>query len=154
MVTNEIEFQPVPAEDVHYVWPHVREALEVGLQRTSGQYFYTIEDVREALAGRTMQLWVVVENRQLVASVITQVHKFPRASAVNIFLMGGSNLDKWMELARPVLSQWGEAQGCEYYSGGGRPAWQRKLKSYEGLVSDYNFVFPIGGRYANEEVYH
>lgn len=105
--------------NAHADFARCRQYLEDALELAGGTH--AIEDIIVGVQLGAYHFW---PGRQ--AAAITEVHAFPRARVLNVFLAGG-DLDEIMDM-EPLFASWGAYLGCSHVSLTGRPGWERVLK--------------------------
>lgn len=109
------------ADQIDAVWHEVAPHIQRGLEHGSN---YTLEDVREGLKNKTMQLWTwrdSIVHAALVTTIQEDDIKYCLYLAV-----GGSLMREWLPYQR-VIESWAREHGCEEMQIYGRPGWGRKL---------------------------
>ena len=96
------------------------------------------EDAIENVLNKSMQLWVVLVSGQLKAVCVTQIDQYKRGKVLSAPIIGGEDMDKWVEALDDTLTRYAKEQGCVLLSGGGRKGWERVLKPL-GWVADYQY---------------
>ena len=99
----------VPPTQVPHIWEKVHEHLLRMAPHSEGEL--EPEDFFEALTEGEMQLWVAIENKDIVASMVTQVVPYPRKRVLRIISIGGDGMDRWIEHL-PMVEEWALSMGC------------------------------------------
>lgn len=115
---------PVSSQDVcHYseiALPFIKLAMEQSDQRIS------IDDIWTDLANRERQLWVIKDQDEYIAAVVTMVYTNSLGQKIGeISLAGGKNHARWINFADGV-SAWFKEQGCDFCDIVGRLGWARE----------------------------
>ena len=118
----------VPVEDIPYIWDQVEEHIERAAPHSEGEL--EPDDFMSALADGEMQLWVALEEDQIVASMITQVADYPRKRVLKIITMAGEDMHKWIDNL-PVVENWALSMGCTSLECWGRKGWLKILKDWK-----------------------
>ena len=105
----------IPAEE----WERCAPWIQAALDRSPG--FFTIEDVLERCERGAAVFW---PGRR--SAVVTEFQIYPRAKALNFWLIGG-DLGELLDEMAPVIEAWAKAQGCTDVTGAGRRGWERPL---------------------------
>lgn len=121
-----ITIEGIQAADAPAMWPHVREWCLEALNR--GGALIGIDDLKKGVADRTMQMWVTRENGKLLAVVLTEIVAWPQGQVLSAFVIGGTDMHKWLPAFDDTLSRYAREHGCKFLSGGGRKGWERVLK--------------------------
>ena len=100
-------------------WERCAPWIEAALARGMG--FHTLEDVLDqCVAGRAV-FWPGKRS-----AVVTEFQFYPRAKALNYWLIGG-DLDELLDEMAPHIEAWAKAEGCTDVTGAGRRGWERPL---------------------------
>lgn len=104
------------------LWAAYAPMLEKALLRCC-EGTWLIEDVKAAVMSGRMQFWHT-DN----AAVVTEILKYPRKSALNCWLCGGSMAE--MEELYPHLEAFAKDNGCYAMYGAGRKGWGKKMQQF------------------------
>ena len=85
----------VSPEDVSVVWPSILEYIEEVVSHSQGEM--TAENFYEELTNGSMQLWVSIEGKEVLACMITQIAPYPNKQVLRIIALGGVEMDKWIQ---------------------------------------------------------
>ena len=127
----------VSPEDVSVVWPSILEYVEEVVSHSQGEA--TSDHYYEELTSGTMQLWVSIEGKEVLACMITQIAPYPNKQVLRIIALGGVEMDKWIHFL-PDIEHWAMNIGCTALEAWGRKGWLRILQdwkcSYHILTKD------------------
>lgn len=139
-----VDVRLVHQHDLPEIWPLVRQNVIDAAVFSNGRYTdKTAAD--EVLAG-SMQLWVIIEDEEIITSFITQVMRYPTGiKCCDIYALGGNSIKKWLKPAIDAVSEWAEAAGCSSIEFVGRPGWEKMLKNWGKL--SIMMELPIGDNY-------
>jgi hypothetical protein len=116
----------VPPDQVKEAWPRiaylVSQALECGDTPLS-------EVESDVMAGRGL-LWLVVEDRQVLAAVTTHLETVKGIKVCTISSCAGGPIEKIMPFIGR-LEQYGRDEKCQRMRVNGRRGWGKLLKDYE-----------------------
>jgi hypothetical protein len=118
----------VPPDHVPYVWEKVEEHLLRMAPHSEGEL--EPDDFFEALIEGDMQLWLAIENKDIVASMVTQIVPYPRKRVLRIISIGGDEMDKWIHQL-PMVEDWALTMGCTSLECWGRKGWLKVLKDWK-----------------------
>ena len=93
---------------------------------------YNIETLRARLLSGNAQLFVC-GNYELIT--VTEIVIYPRSKVLNIFMVAGKNIDKWL-IYLPAIEAWAKSEGCNEIEESGRHGWIRKLTKCGYYVKD------------------
>jgi len=114
----------VYANDLEPIWEEIKPHLKSALSYSDDKY--SLEDIREGIEGKEMQLFIVVKE-DILATVVTSIYEYPNSKVMTVVLTGGEKMDKWIHLIEQ-LERWAKDEGCDYMEILGRPGWERVLK--------------------------
>ena len=118
----------VPSDQVPYIWEKVEEHLLRMAPHSEGEL--EPDDFFESLTDGDMQLWVAIENKDIVASMVTQIVPYPRKRILRIIAIGGDEMDKWIHQL-PMVEDWALTMGCTALECWGRKGWLKVLKDWK-----------------------
>lgn len=121
-------FTAVPTEGVEIVWKDVKPLLDKAVNTSKGKF--SIEDIYEYLLNGYYSLWIVMENKKVIAAITTRIVEYPASKGMAMDWIGGENINKWLPVAQKQISEFAKECGCSHLEGFGRKAWQRVLKKF------------------------
>lgn len=116
----------VQTEDIDQIWPEAAPFIKKAVERNEK---FEPEDIKQLLLDRKAQLWVVVDNKQFIAAIITSIEHSATKKWVRVMWAGGSEIDKWL-YAMDVIENWARSIGCHRSMVIGRNGWLKKLNGY------------------------
>ena len=117
----------VSPDDVPYIWDKVLPYIE--LSQTDEKEL-SPDDFLDSLVGGEMQLWVVVEEKEVIACMISRFANYPQKKVFRIVFVGGEGMEKWLEFL-PLIEDFALMNGCTFIEVWGRKAWLRILKDWK-----------------------
>jgi len=117
----------VNAEDINAIWPTIEHLVQKPLTKTKSDIYYDTDDIKNYIKSRDMQLWVAIDNNKIIAIFVTQVLIFPKRKVFDIFLVGGSGMNKWITTAWRTFKAYATEQHCDGIRGFGREGWTKVL---------------------------
>jgi hypothetical protein len=115
-------------------WKRCRHWIEAALERAPT---HTIEDIEIGLVRGIYVFWPASRS-----AAITEIHIYPRAKHMHLFLAGG-DLDELKSMV-PMWRSWARFNGCSKLTLAGRRGWERALKD-QGWKADLVFLsIPAG----------
>lgn len=105
----------------------------------------TFDDIVEGIIDQSVQLWIVVENRdgkKLKAVFLTSVERDKEDWVLSLFNLGGEDPKSWVSACHQAMHEFAKKEGCARVRLCGRPGWQRILPDY-----------PITGRRGDHYIY-
>ena len=121
-------FTSVPREGVDIVWKDVKPLLNKAVNTSKGKF--NIEDIYQYLLNDYYNLWIVMENKKVIAAITTRIVEYPTSKGMAMDWIGGENINKWLPVAQKQISEFAKECGCSHLEGFGRKAWQRVLKKF------------------------
>ena len=118
----------IDPDDIPYIWDHVQPHLEAMAPHSEGEL--EPDDFFEGIANETMQLWVAVEDNEMLASMVTMIVPYPRKKVLRIISIGGSGMEKWIGFI-PLIEDWALSLGCTSLECWGRKGWLKVLKDWK-----------------------
>jgi hypothetical protein len=107
---------PAPSLDFERAAPYLERALE------HAPHTHTLADLRAGVASGDFQLWPGERS-----AILTQIHQYPRATVLCIYLAGGL-MSELLEMLPSVLT-WARNWGCTSAFIAGRSGWARVLSA-------------------------
>lgn len=120
-------FTGVPVNGISQVWskvePMIRDALALG---------ETTSEVLLRLYKGDAQLWVILNDGEAIAAVVTEVvTEVTDRKVCNIWAVGGSDMHKWFDFLS-TIEEWAADNGCDAIGiEHARPGWKRLMKDYK-----------------------
>lgn len=118
----------VDPDEVHQVWPFVRDGVWTALNKGVGGAFNLVE--RDVLRGDAL-LWLAVE-QQICGACITQLIETDQGRKCLILSLHGDGMDGWFGFL-PKIEEFAKAEGCATVEVTGRVGWKRILKEYDQI---------------------
>ena len=118
----------VEIDEIEQIWRHVKPLLDKATPHSEGEM--EAEDFLPLLLSGTMQLWVAIENKEIIAAMVSQIVSYPRKSVMRIISIGGEDMEKWMPNF-PIFENWALDLGCTAIEAWGRKGWLRVLDDWK-----------------------
>ena len=115
-------------EDVAYVWEEVVPLLARVAPHTEGEL--EPDDYIEPLTHGDMQLWVVIENKQVIAALVTQIVPYPQKKVLRLISLAGEDFQEikdFLEMVE-VFALKNECSALEMW---GRKGWKKLLSDWK-----------------------
>ena len=127
----------VEAEDVDMVWGDVPPLIEKALLHAEGELIP--DDIKKHLTSGDLRLWVAFKDKDIIASMVTEIIKYPRKKIVRIITLAGKGMDMWYDFL-PMLEGYAMRNGCSSLEAWARKGMTKKLKdwkhSYDIITKD------------------
>ena len=118
----------VSPEHIPNIWDTVHRHLELMTPHSEGEL--EPEDFYEALTNAEMQLWVALDDGDIIASMVSQIIPYPRKQILRIIAIAGKGVEQWMQFL-PMVEDWALSVGCTSLECWGRKGWLRVLKDWK-----------------------
>lgn len=125
-IVGNHRFYGVLSTGIDLIWDEVKPLLEKAIEYADGKY--SADDIYQQLLEKTMQLWVVYNDKGLVCCVITQIYFYPQAKRLGILFLSSLNLKDVMPFW-DVLAEFARSKGCDGVEIYGRPGWEKALQN-------------------------
>ena len=127
----------VEAEDVDMVWDEVSPLIEKALRHAEGELIPN--DIKNHLDASNLRLSVALENRDVIAAMVTEIIQYPRKKIVRVITLAGKDMSMWYKFL-PMLEGYAIRNGCSSLEAWSRKGMARKLKdwkhSYDIITKD------------------
>ena len=127
----------VNSEDIELVWDEVIPLVEKALSHAEGELIPS--DIRKHLDTGDLRLWVALEDKDIIASMVTEIIQYPRKKIVRVITVAGKDMSMWYEFL-PMLEGYAVRNGCSSLEAWTRKGMTRKLKdwkhSYDIITKD------------------
>jgi hypothetical protein len=107
-------------------WPKVSRWCEQALSHGG---MHTLEDLKQGVSNKDMQLWVIHVDDELTAVCITSIHIWPRLKELTAIIVAGEHMDKWLKDLDQLLVEYAKHNECSVLSAHGRKGWAKHLKT-------------------------
>ena len=81
----------VNSEDIELVWDEVTPLVEKALSHAEGELIPS--DIRKHLDTGDLRLWVALQDRDIIAAMVTEIIQYPRKKIVRVITLAGKNID-------------------------------------------------------------
>ena len=127
----------VEAEDVDMVWDDASPLIEKALLHAEGELIP--DDIKKHLDTSELRLRVALENKDVLASMVTEIVQYPRKKIVRVITLAGKDMSMWYDFL-PMLEGYAIRNGCSSLEAWTRKGMTRKLKdwkhSYDIITKD------------------
>ena len=118
---NSIEVSAVLPQNIYLIWKNVKKYLERSCKRSNGRH--TIDTIYKQLIDQQVHLWVAFDTEEdlIKGCVVTNFVYYPTGlKMLGILQLGGKDMEEWMEIIRPVITQWAHKNSCNGIEATGR----------------------------------
>jgi hypothetical protein len=129
-----IEILWIGKGDVERVWPKVEPFLVSALKRWLPVYFSA--DLLEMVKKDELQLWIITDTKKeiLYGAGLTEIRNYPRAKILNLFMLGGKEMKRWVDQWSDAMELFARSQNCDFLQCSGRRGWARIKGAFESAV--------------------
>ena len=125
------------AEDIDMVWDEAYPLIEKALRYAEGELIP--EDIKKHLDAGNLRLWVALQDKNVIASMVTEIIQYPRKKIVRVITLAGKNMDLWYDFL-PMVEGYAIRHGCSSLEAWTRRGMTRKLRdwrhSYDIITKD------------------
>ena len=115
-------------EDVAYIWEDVAPMLARVTSHTEGEL--EPDDFIEPLTHGEMQLWIAIEDKEIIAALITQVIPYPQKKVLRLISLAGEDFSKFKDFISMVES-FAIRSECSSLEMWGRKGWKKLLPDWK-----------------------
>ena len=130
-----MKFIGVTLEELPSTWPKIEHLVDKTVKYSNGRY--SKKTVADGILSGLMQLWLVIDDEdsdRIMLAMVTQIMSYPTGAVVcDIVLLGGSNINKWLNFAESSLLSWAAKMGFKSAQLVGRPGWAKMLKNWGSM---------------------
>ena len=121
-------------------WDELEPLIRLPLEKTGAIDLYSTADILGLVKKGEMQCWAVIDDKEWVAAIVTQVIKYPRQKVFDVYLVGGSRMNEWLDMVWDDLKRYGRESGCRAIRGFGRKGWTKRIKE----PIEYSVTWSVG----------
>ena len=114
-------------EDVAYIWEDVAPMLARVTSHTEGEL--EPDDFIEPLTHGEMQLWIGIEDKEIIAALITQVIPYTQKKVLRLISLAGEDFNKFKDFISMVES-FAIRSECSSLEMWGRKGWKKLLPDW------------------------
>ena len=122
-----------PAE-VPKVWEKVRPQIDRCVPHSEGEM--ETPDFYVALIDGEMQLWIAVDDEEVIASMVTQIIPYAQKKVLRVIAIAGGEIDKWFHF-QSDLEEFAILMGCSSLEAWGRKGWKKILTDWKASYVVY-----------------
>ena len=134
MGKTRLKAQIVQPEDVEYVWYKVEPILARAVSRSEGEL--KTNDILNFVIEGDMQLWIVAENKEIIAALVTQIITYPQKRILRLVSLAGEDFNKFKHFLDMVQS-FAIQKGCTALELWGRKGWKKLLPEWNSKYIVY-----------------
>jgi hypothetical protein len=141
---EKIECSAVLPKDIYLIWKYIDKFLERSCKRSNGRH--TIDTIYKQLIDNQVQLWIIynAEEDLIKGCIVTNEVYYPTGlKMLNILQLGGKNMQDWMEIVRPILTDWAKKIDCNGIEATGRKGVSHWLTKKDSNWKEENIHFEL-----------
>jgi len=115
-------------EDVEYIWDKVEPILARVVSRSEGEL--ETEDILDLVTEGRMQLWIVAEDKEIIAALVTQIITYPQKKVLRLVSLAGEDFNKFKHFLDMVQS-FAIQKDCTALELWGRKGWKKLLPEWK-----------------------
>ncbi len=123
-----VSFTGIPSYMVDDCWDELEPLIMLPLERTGAIADFLASDILAGIKAGTMQCWAVRDDSKIIAAIVTHAITTPQRKILNVWLVGGSRMNEWVDKVWLSLKEYGRDTGCTAARGFGRKGWIRRLE--------------------------
>lgn len=117
----------VPIKEPEKVWLLAKPFIEKVIERNTIE---NIDTIYSDLLENHRQLWMVLKDGEVVASVLTMINEYHGKRYGVLTHAGGREAKDWFHIVNP-LGDYFKSEGCHFFQIIGRKGWLRYLPEFE-----------------------
>ena len=121
-------------DDVECVWDQVEPILARAVSRSEGEL--KTNDILNFVIEGDMQLWIVSENKEIIAALVTQIITYPQKRILRLVSLAGEDFNKFKHFLDMVQS-FAIQKGCTALELWGRKGWKKLLPEWNSKYIVY-----------------
>lgn len=139
-----IEIHKINRENVAETWPHMRDYFDAALRKFGMHERYPLDFVLRDLISGQSQSWLVLDDNKLVSAVVTETIEYPLGKVLNLFLMGGENMDDWGDVLHEAMVKYAKEINARWIDTGSRRGIGKKFYDRLGYARKYeNYTYEV-----------
>jgi len=111
-----MQIHKIPKENIIDSWCDIRGNLIKPMIKSTTIDRFPLDFLLLSLIKGEKQAWVIWDETQnkMLAAFVTEIYQYPTGLAVNLFLLGGEDLDLWRELLAECLLKYTQEIGAKW----------------------------------------
>ena len=114
-------------DDVGYVWDKVEPILARVVPRSEGEL--ETEDILDLVTEGRMQLWIVAEDKEIIAALVTQIITYRQKKLLRLVSLAGEDFSMFKHFLDMVQS-FAIQKDCTALELWGRKGWKKLLPEW------------------------
>lgn len=111
-----IQILKIPKEEVGTYWSEMRDFLDSALKKHNWHHRFPLDFLTLKLFYGEYQSFLIYdsENGQVLGALVTENVVYPLGKAINIFLLGGKDMEKWVNQLDDALVFYAKEIGAKW----------------------------------------
>jgi len=114
--------------DVEALWGDIEPFLVRSLKHAEGEL--VPDDLIPHLDDGKLRVWIAVVDKEIIASMVTEIIQYPRKKIVRVITLSGKDMDSWYNFL-PLLEGYAISNDCSSLEAWTRKGMARKLKDWK-----------------------
>ena len=114
--------------DVEALWVDIEPFLVRSLKHAEGEL--APDDLIPHLDDGKLRVWIAVVDKEIIASMVTEIIQYPRKKIVRVITLSGKDMDSWYQFL-PLLEGYAISNDCSSLEAWTRKGMARKLKDWK-----------------------
>ena len=121
-MSDDVVVRLPPAEELARRWREIEPFLERATSRTG--CYEPVDLLYMSMRGE-VAIWVVEVGGEVVASIATEMHQYPRRRVLEVTFGGGDGMQHWIRPLVAAIDEYARHLQCTHIACLGRPGWAR-----------------------------
>jgi hypothetical protein len=116
-------------EDIAHVWANVEPLLATVTQHAEGEM--EPDDYLESLTHGAMQLWIAIEEKEIIIAMVTQIIPYPQKKVLRVIAIAGEKFMEAHSQFNDIVETFAVRVGCSSMELWGRKGWKKMLPEWK-----------------------
>ena len=135
LIAEDVAVVKVPMDRLDAVWRYAFPYINIGMNVAPE---LRIGDIVDGLSDQSIQLWIVLDGREIIAAFLTSIERDRMDWVVSLYALGGSRVRDWLHLCDREMTHFARSEDAVRVRMYGRPAWKRLLPSTFAITGNRN----------------
>jgi len=119
----------ISPEDAVKLWDRVGPMLQRVVDHTEGEL--QPEDFLDNIVNNYMNLWLAVEDKEIIMAMVTQVIHYPRKKVLRVIAIAGKDFKEIHKEFNDMIESFAIQAGCSSLELWGRKGWKKMLPDWD-----------------------
>lgn len=125
------------------VWPYVKSFLKSAIIKSNEQDRVDLSDIIIDIISGNAQLFVAVDNDEIIAAVVTVFADQYNGKSLNIYLLGGKRITEWVDNVHAEIVKFAKLNNVRWIDVCTRPGIGKLIEKRFGYKSQ-NICYTLG----------